>query len=80
VADIVPAVNEKVEYVARHLPEASVTFDGFHVIQLANQAVDQVRRREAAWMPSLPTVPGKGTEQKTPDTPPCWIFRRLKTP
>jgi transposase len=45
VADIVPAVNEKVEYVARHLPEASVTFDGFHVIQLANQAVDQVRQR-----------------------------------
>ncbi|MDZ7827188.1 MAG: transposase [Gammaproteobacteria bacterium] len=39
--------------VARHLPEASVTFDGFHVIQLANQAVDQVRRREVAWMPSL---------------------------
>ena len=39
--------------VAGHLPEAAVTFDGFHVIQLANQAVDQVRRREAAWTPSL---------------------------
>ncbi len=32
---------------ARHLPAAAVAFDGFHVVQLANQAVDAVRREEA---------------------------------
>lgn len=39
--------------VTRVLPDAAITFDAFHVIQLANQAVDQVRRREVAWAKSL---------------------------
>ena len=33
--------------VAKHLPNAAVAFDGFHVVQLANKAVDAVRREEA---------------------------------
>lgn len=32
---------------AQHLPSAAVAFDGFHVVQLANRAVDAVRREEA---------------------------------
>ena len=32
---------------AKHLPDAAVAFDRFHVIQLANRAVDLVRREEA---------------------------------
>jgi len=32
---------------AKHLPNAAVAFDGFHVVQLANKAVDAVRREEA---------------------------------
>jgi transposase len=32
---------------AKHLPMAAVAFDGFHVVQLANKAVDAVRREEA---------------------------------
>lgn len=32
---------------AEHLPGAAVAFDGFHVVQLANQALDAVRREEA---------------------------------
>ena len=32
---------------AKHLPTAAVAFDGFHVVQLANKAVDAVRREEA---------------------------------
>lgn len=31
---------------AQHLPAAAVAFDGFHVVQLANKAVDAVRRQE----------------------------------
>lgn len=31
---------------AEHLPAAAVAFDGFHVVQLANEAVDAVRREE----------------------------------
>ena len=30
-----------------HLPGAAIAFDGFHVVQLANRAVDTVRREEA---------------------------------
>jgi transposase len=33
--------------VAKYLPAAAVAFDGFHVVQLANKAVDAVRREEA---------------------------------
>jgi transposase len=32
---------------AQHLPAAAIAFDGFHVVQLANAAVDSVRREEA---------------------------------
>ena len=38
---------------AEHLPEAAVTFDRFHVIKLANEAVDQVRRDEQKHNPLL---------------------------
>ncbi len=31
----------------QHLPAAAMAFDGFHVVQLANAAVDSVRREEA---------------------------------
>ena len=37
----------------RDLPWVDVTFDEFHVIQLVNKAVDEVRRREAKSTPSL---------------------------
>jgi len=39
--------------IAEHLPWAAVTFDEFHVIQLVNKAVDEVRRQEAKSTPSL---------------------------
>ncbi len=32
---------------AQYLPAAAVAFDGFHVVQMANRAVDAVRREEA---------------------------------
>ena len=32
---------------AKHLPDAAIAFDRFHVIQMANKAVDAVRREEA---------------------------------
>ena len=31
----------------QHLPQAAIAFDGFHVVQMANRAVDAVRREEA---------------------------------
>ncbi len=39
--------------VSKYLPGAEVTFDGFHVIQLANAAVDAVRRAEVREQPIL---------------------------
>jgi len=33
--------------------EAQVTFDKFHILKLINEAVDDVRRSEARWMPWL---------------------------
>ena len=35
------------------LPDAKITFDKFHVLKLINEAVDQVRREEAAIQPLL---------------------------
>ena len=32
---------------AEHLPTAAIAFDGFHVVQLANRALETVRREEA---------------------------------
>lgn len=39
--------------VGRHLPNAAVTFDRFHVIQLANAALEEVRRAEVRSTPAL---------------------------
>jgi transposase len=39
--------------VQKYLPWAEITFDEFHVIQLVNKAVDEVRRREVKDNPSL---------------------------
>ena len=39
--------------IAAYLPWAEVTFDEFHVIQLVNKAVDQVRREEVKQVPLL---------------------------
>ncbi|WP_435106950.1 ISL3 family transposase, partial [Arhodomonas sp. AD133] len=39
--------------VGKHLPVAAITFDRFHVIQLANVAVDEVRRGEVREQPIL---------------------------
>jgi len=39
--------------VGKYLPGAELTFDGFHVIQLANAAVDAVRRAEVREQPIL---------------------------
>jgi transposase len=39
--------------VAEYLPGAQVSFDEFHVIQLLNKAVDEVRRQEVRSTPSL---------------------------
>jgi len=35
----------------RHCPKATLVFDKFHVIKLANEAVDKVRRRESRELP-----------------------------
>ncbi len=39
--------------VGRHLPEAAITFDRFHVVQLANAALEEVRRAEVREKPAL---------------------------
>jgi len=39
--------------VGRHLPNAAVTFDRFHVVQLANAALEEVRRAEVRSKPAL---------------------------
>jgi transposase len=39
--------------VEEHLPWAEITFDEFHVIQLVNKAVDEVRRQEVKSTPEL---------------------------
>jgi transposase len=39
--------------VAENLPEASITFDRFHVMKLLNEAVDSVRKAEQAQSPEL---------------------------
>jgi len=39
--------------VGEHLPNASLTFDKYHVVSLVNQAVDEVRRQERKLHPEL---------------------------
>lgn len=51
---------------AKYLPAAAVAFDGFHVVQLANKAVDAVRREEAR---------GEGWLKKTRW---CWLKDKAK--
>jgi transposase len=49
-------IDMSVSYTAgvrEHLPWAEITFDEFHVIQLVNKAVDEVRRQEVKEAPQL---------------------------
>ena len=39
--------------VKAYLPEASITFDKFHIVKIINHAVDQVRREEVGLQPIL---------------------------
>jgi len=39
--------------VEKHLPNAQITFDPFHIIQLANEALEEVRREEVRHEPLL---------------------------
>ena len=61
--DMSPAFIKGIE---ENFPEASITFDKFHVIKAANEALEKVRRREAQTEPEL-----KGTRwdwMKNPNT------------
>lgn len=55
---------------AQHLPNAAVAFDGFHVVQLANKAVDAVRREEARYE--------GGGERWLKRTRWCWLKDKAK--
>jgi len=52
---------------ARHLPQARLCFDRFHLIKLANEALEQVRRAEVKTHPEL-----KGTRWGTLKRPQHW--------
>ncbi len=39
--------------VKKHLPEANITFDKFHIMKILNKAVDKVRKQELATNPIL---------------------------
>ena len=39
--------------IGKHLPNAQITFDKFHILKIINQAVDKVRREEAKTNPLL---------------------------
>ena len=58
--------------VAKHLPNAEVTFDAFHVIKLANEAVEEVRRKEVKTEPSL-----RGSRWTWLKSPENWNRRQL---
>lgn len=45
--------NAYIAGVGKYLSNAEITFDRFHIIQLANEAVDEVRRQEAQDEPLL---------------------------
>ena len=60
--------------IAETLPWADVTFDEFHVIQLVNKAVDEVRRQEAKSTPEpqahpLPVAEGQARLDRAADRP-----------
>lgn len=58
--------------VAKYLPQAEVTFDAFHVIKLANEAVEEVRREEVKTEPSL-----RGSRWTWLKSPENWNRRQL---
>ena len=49
-SDMSPSFISGIE---KHFPEASVTFDKFHVMKMVNEALDKVRRQEQATQPEL---------------------------
>jgi len=49
-SDMSPAFISGIE---KHFPEASVTFDKFHIMKVINDAVDEVRRQEQKQQPAL---------------------------
>jgi len=51
--------------VREHLPWAAITFDEFHIIQLVNKAVDEVRRQEVkrARSGGAPVISGSRTSR-----------------
>jgi transposase len=56
--------------VEANLPNAEITFDRFHVMKLVNEAVDEVRRREArekAYLKGTRYIWLKNTENLTPE-------------
>jgi len=57
--------------VAKHLPQAEVTFDAFHVIKLASEALEEVRREEVKTEPSL-----RGTRWAWLKSPENWTLRQ----
>jgi transposase len=57
--------------VAKHLPQADVTFDAFHVIKLASEALEEVRREEVKTEPSL-----RGTRWTWLKSPQKWTLRQ----
>lgn len=57
---------------AKHLPEAALCFDRFHLIKLANEAMEQVRRAEVKSEPSL-----KGTRWGTLKDARQWNEKQL---
>lgn len=57
--------------VAKHLPQAEVTFDAFPVIKLASEALEEVRREEVKTEPSL-----RGTRWAWLKFPENWTLRQ----
>lgn len=49
-SDMSPAFISGIE---KHFPNASITFDKFHVMKLVNEALDKVRRKEQTTQPLL---------------------------
>lgn len=59
---------------ARHHPHARITFDPFHVVALASQALDHVRRAEAKREPAL-----KGSRWALLKQPANWTREQINT-
>ena len=50
-ADLSPAFTATIQ---AHFPQAGITYDRFHIIKLANEAVNEVRRQESHCTSQLP--------------------------